>query len=297
MIDIEKLAKKVEAHDDYRVLRRLKHIPNRPNSFDPEKLRKGIYLDVETTGLKDDDEITELCMHPFDFDTDGRVLDLYTPLHSYNEPRHKEITPAITEITGITLEMVKGHRLPVEEIETLLDRTQLVVAHNAVFDRPHMERVSKKFEGVCWGCSMEQIPWKVRSRKLENILASMGLFYDAHNAASDCYAGIRALVEPIDDKSALSHLLEASRKKTWHVWAINAPFNNRQGKPHGDESFKPREYYWNPGINGQPKAWHKEVEDMEAEEKWLRETVYVGQMLIPARFDEVNAFNRFSRRG
>lgn len=296
-MDIEKLAKKVEAHNDYRVLRRLKHIPNKPDTYDPDKLRKGIYLDVETTGLKDDDEITELCMYPFDFDTDGRVLDLYPPLHSYNEPLRKEITPNITDITGITMEMVKGHRLPVDEIETLLDTTQLIVAHNAVFDRPHMERVSKKFEGVCWGCSMEQIPWKLTSRRLENILSSMGLFYDAHNAVSDCYAGIRALVESVDGKSALLHLLEASRKNTYHVWAIEAPFNNKYGKPHGDESFKPRGYSWNPEGNAQPKAWHKEIEDMEAEEKWLRETVYNGRLIIPARFDAVNAFNRFSRRG
>ena len=286
-MDIEKLAKKVEAHEDYRVLRRVKSIPM-PDKYDPEKMRHGVFLDVETQGLKDTDEVIELCMYPFDFDTDGNILGMYEPLHAYNEPKNGTISPEITELTGITAGMVEGKHLPIPEIEELLLSTQLVVAHHASFDRPHAERISKKFEEVCWGCSMEQVPWK-GSKRLETLLAGMGLFYEAHNATTDCFAGIRALAEPVGDKSALAHLLENSRKTTYHTWALNAPFDKK-------DALKARGYFWNGGEDGRAKAWHKEISDLETEEQWLRSAVYGGKLVLPARFDPVNAFNRFSRR-
>lgn len=294
MVDIEKLAVKVEGHQDYRVLRRLKTFPLL--SGDPKNYKHGVFADFETTGLNEDAEVIEMCLYPFAFNIEGDLLDIGDPLHAYNQPS-KPITAEITELTGITNELVEGHVLPLDKINELLEPTQLIVAHHASFDRKHAERISKHFEKVCWGCSMEQVPWKVRSRKLENILSSFGLFYDAHSAVNDCFAGIRALAEPVDGKTALAHLLEASRVKTWHAWALQAPFNGRDGKPLGDTAFKPRGYHWNGGDDGRPKAWHKEVVDREAETEWLRSTIYGGKLLTPARFDEVNAFNRFSRRG
>ena len=64
---IEELARQVESHADFKVLRRLKpqkvfRVP------DGRPLSKGIILDTETTGLSDTDKIIELALVVFEYD-------------------------------------------------------------------------------------------------------------------------------------------------------------------------------------------------------------------------------------
>lgn len=65
-------------------------------------------MDVETTGLdRSKDEIIELGMVAFDFDTAGkirRVIDVFSELRQPSTP----ISDKITRLTGITDEMVAG---------------------------------------------------------------------------------------------------------------------------------------------------------------------------------------------
>lgn len=290
---LEKMALALDSAEDYRVLRRLTHVPVVANTTDD--IRSGIVLDVETTGLEDRDEVIELAMLPFSFTLDGSITSVHEPYHSYREPS-VEITEEITELTGITYDMVKGHSILANEVEHVLATTDFVIAHNAQFDRRFAEHITEAFEKKCWGCSMDQVPWKKggisNSRSLEYVLAGLGRFFKGHNGVADCTATLYALSQPVLGKPALAHVLEASRKKTWHVWACNAPFPP-QGQPN---PFKVRKYNWNPGEDGRFKAWHREVEDREAEEAWLQRVVY-QKLITPAKFVEVNAFTRFSSRG
>src|SRR5690606_34534934 len=64
------------------------------------------------------------------------------------------------QITGITDEMVQGHRLDNEQVDALLARTDLVVAHNAGFDRPFVEARFPGFSQKPWACSFMDIDWK-----------------------------------------------------------------------------------------------------------------------------------------
>lgn len=301
----EEWAAILEGTGYYKILRRLGEIPVTPSD---DKTFLAVYIDVEATGLNTrTDEVIELGMVPFRFTSKGVITAVCKPFHSYNQPT-KEITPEITKITGITNDMVKGYKLDIGMVDDFLEGVDVVIAHNASYDRKMLERVSKKFERINWACSMTQIPWSNRLKRLEHILADMGIFYKAHNAVTDCMAGLYALTQFIggpenkDDlemelkhgveyKTGMEHLIEATRKVTHHVWAIDAPFFK------GENLLKARGYMWSPGEDNRTKAWHKEIDDAADEDTWLRANIYRGQTMIPARFDRLTAKERFSERG
>lgn len=299
---LETMAHTLEGTGDYKILRRLVEIPVTPSG---DKTFLGVYTDVESTGLNTrTDEVIELAMVPFRFTSGGLITEVGPAFHGYHQPS-VSITPEITKITGITNDMVEGHQLSVAAIDQFLEGVDIVIAHNAGYDRKMLERVSKKFERINWACSMTQVPWPNRLKRLEHILADMGIFYKAHNAVTDCMAGLYALTQLVEApivslssdlpmlefQTGLWHLIQATRKVTHHVWAIDAPFFK------GENPLKARGYMWSPGEDTRTKAWHKEVDDAADEDTWLRANVYRGQTMIPARFDRLTAKERFSERG
>lgn len=315
MISIAEALAVVEASNEHKILKRLpEFISKIPDGMET---RQGLYLDCESTGLDTAvDEVIEFGAIPFRFTLDGYYIEAMKPLHYYNEPRRKSITPEITKITGITNEMVSSKVLEIGAIERVLDITDLIIAHNAAFDRPMMERISEKFEQKYWGCSMTQVPWGTATRKLEYLLTMMGYFYEAHNAVTDCKAGLFAISQPLgmpkDSTEAeqamsagvifepgLSHILEASRAKSYHLWAIEAPYEVK-------DELKTHKYYWNGGEDGRPKSWHKEIAAPDTvnlerlacdEENFLKPLYARYKKPYKARFDRVTAKERFTKRG
>jgi DNA polymerase-3 subunit epsilon len=74
--------------------------------------------------------------------------------------------PEITNITGITDQMVAGHRIDDRAVNDLLSRVVLVIAHNAEFDRRFVERRLPIFATKHWACSRFDIDWKGRGHPL-----------------------------------------------------------------------------------------------------------------------------------
>ena len=61
---------------------------------------------------------------------------------SYNDPGFS-ISKEISSLTGITDDKVKNKSINWDKVKTLLDACQLVVAHNAKFDRKFIEKYIK----------------------------------------------------------------------------------------------------------------------------------------------------------
>jgi DNA polymerase-3 subunit epsilon len=63
------------------------------------------------------------------------------------------------------------------------------------------------------------------------------------------------------------------------------------------DALKARRYRWNPGTDGRPKAWFKELsrDDLAAELAWLTAEVYDGT-LPKLRQDPLDAKTRYSDR-
>src|SRR5262245_32337850 len=109
-IDLSSIAEILAQSPDYRVLRKL--IPR--DEFvagNGQPTRNGILLDVETTGLSTtQDEIIDLAMVKFTYLPDDRIASITDVFSSFNEPSIT-IPEEITELTGITDQMVSGHRI------------------------------------------------------------------------------------------------------------------------------------------------------------------------------------------
>lgn len=266
MTEVESCIKILEQSGEYKVLQRLNFDFSDLEPITDPKI--GVIVDVETTGLDcDADEIIEIALVKIEFSHEGRIGKVLSQFQSYNEPS-KPIPPNISDLTGIKDIDVKNKRIDKESLETFLAGVTLVVAHNAAFDRPFCEKISRRFSELSWACTAMEIPWDkelIGSRKLEYIAFKYGAFYQAHRAMDDCQAVLRILCSrlPQSRKLAIKALLENSLREEIRVFIGNTPYEAR-------EQFKNRGYRW----NGNTKEWWKSVSDtnLETEMKWLSES-------------------------
>lgn len=276
--DPEAMARELEATGRYRVLRRLEP-RNRWHDPDGSELRTALVVDVETTGLDPDrDAVIQFCGIPFTYDpASGRIFTVGTPYTGYEDPG-RPIPAFVTRLTGITDADVAGQRLDEAAIGALVEPAVLVIAHNASFDRPFLDRrLPAIFSGKHWACSVEGIPWDrygIPSRRLEYLLYQRHrLFFDAHSAVTDCQALLHALAEPFEDGVLpLALLLDGARKRWLRIWAVGSPIEQK-------DLLKARGYRFNGSGGRHAKTWYKELAEgpeSEAELAWLRETIYGG---------------------
>lgn len=289
---LEAMAAQLEASGRYRLLRRFEACTLHAD-HDPTMLKRGVYLDTETTGTDTrKDEIIELAMIPFDYDAEGRLCAVHDPFIALNQPS-RPIPSEVTRITGISDAMVQGHRIDPQQVAAFIAPAVIIIAHNAAFDRPIAERLTEAFKLKGWACSMSQVDWKgegAESAKLSHLASRCGFFFDGHRAENDCLAGLEILGRPLTDgRTALAHLLQAARAPTWRITATHSPFEQK-------DKLKARGYRWNSDDATGPKAWFTEVAeaDREAELLFLAQEIYgYDPGLTPRR---LTAFERFSDR-
>lgn len=272
---LERMAAAVEASGLHRVARRF---TPRARYADPDgtPLSRGLYVDVETTGLDTArDRIIQLAAVPFEFAGDGRVFGVGRTRMYFEDPGRR-IPPEITALTGISDADVAGRRIDDARITALAWRSSLVVAHNAGFDRPMMERRLPVFRNLPWACSHREVPWAdhgIRSAKLEYLLwRHCGEFFGGHVADEDAQAGLHVLATPFPGGGLpMAALLAASARRTARVWALASPYAVK-------DALKARGYRWSPGEGGRPKAWYRDMDEVEADAEcgWLDTNVYAG---------------------
>jgi len=266
--DLEHLAQQLDQSDDYQVLRRFIPVADYHASTG-ETLHKVCIIDTETTGLDTRVcEIIELGYQIVEFDSQGNFYQILTAKNFLNEPEG-EISEEVTQVTGLTLNDVKGHEIPWAEVEADMADVQLCVAHNAAFDRPVVERYSECFIDKVWGCSVAQIDWfhlaKIGSRSQEFLCWKIGqFFYGAHRALDDVQALTHLLTFPISEASlpAFHFLLASVRQQKVLIKATGAPFDLK-------DDLKQRGYRWQPTE----RVWQKvfEASQQQDEIAWLIE--------------------------
>ena len=291
--NIEQLAQQLEQHPDYRVLRRL--LPGRVfNTPAPgQKLSKGVVLDTETTGLDvSTDRVIELGMLAFEFDHVTGVVYRVSDVFDELEDPGFAIPPATIAVHHITDEMVKGQHIDDERVAEFLQNVDVVIAHNAAFDRPFVEARWPLFEELNWACSIKDIDWREEgfgSAKLEYLLSTQGYFYDAHRAEADCWALLELLnqVLPQSQQTALLTVLLTLNKPQQKVYAINSPFETK-------DKLKARNYRWSADL----RCWSRVVAgepEMKLELEWLKHHVYAGRS-ARVELETTGAKVRYSNR-
>lgn len=264
----------LDVHPDYRVLRALPPATTLISTLPPVlPLRVAAVLDVETTGLFAGlDEVIELAVQRVRFDALGRIVEVGTPRSWLQQPVDP-VTPEITAITGLTDEMLAGQRIDIEGATALIAGADVVIAHNAAFDRPFVDLLLPGLQDAAWACSMCELDWRnlgFEGRALNHLVYQAGLsgyFYDGHRAATDVLALLHLLGHPVGDNGGtiLGRLIAAAETPSVKVMAVGAPFDRK-------DALKRRGYRWDAGR----QHWWKTVAAVGElhERTFLAECIY-----------------------
>lgn len=237
------------------------------------ELRHGIVIDVETTGLdRRTDTVIELGMRPFRFVAQsGQIVEIGQPFTALQDPG-RPLSSEISELTGLTDEMLAGKAIDWEQADQLIAKAEIVIAHNAGFDRPFIDRQSPASRTKLWACSYRQINWSDKnlpSSKLEILCHYHGFFTAAHRAQNDVDALLLllSLSDRTSQKPYLSELIARADQPYFKVIATGSPFESK-------DLLKSRGYRW----DGSAKVWQKEVirSELEPEVAWLASSIYRG---------------------
>jgi DNA polymerase-3 subunit epsilon len=295
--DIRTALDLLSAHPDFRVLTRFTPVTRYRRADEAAgPLRNGVVVDTETTGRDTDkDRVIELGIVRFSYDDAGHVYEVTDSYASLEDPG-MPISPEASRVNRITDEMVRGQRIDDDRVHALLEGADIVIAHNAAFDRPFLERRLPAFAAKAWACSSTQINWdaeEIRSAKLDYIAYRLGFFYDAHRAEADCRALLHALAQPlpVSGSTGLAVLLSRHRAESFRIWAMDSRYEAK-------DMLAARGYRWADGKRpGDEKAWNTTVDgqQLEAELAWLKQHVYGGKSAM-VKIDKVDAFSRFTNR-
>ncbi|QKS70512.1 DNA polymerase III subunit epsilon [Paenalkalicoccus suaedae] len=178
------------------------------------------FVDVETTGMSPGvAEILELGIVLAEF-KDGHLTSYIDEYCEFQDPMY-QIPPMITELTGITNDMVSGKYLDHDRLLTIFDQADAIVAHNASFDRGFITRVYPETKDYNWYCSVRQIKWKTYgflNGKLQQLLAAHRIeMPNAHRALDDA-KGLATLLNKdfpgaTGEKTYIDYLLQKKPMK------------------------------------------------------------------------------------
>jgi DNA polymerase-3 subunit epsilon len=267
------MVRRLEETGLYRVLRKLeaRTIADAPRSDFP---LRGVIVDTETTGLNArKDEIIEIGIVAFSFDKAGNIGNVTGVYGGLQQPSIA-IPADITRLTGITDAMVAGQTIDIARVQALIESADLIIAHNAGFDRPFCETFSPAFAPKAWACSVSEVDWSARGfegTKLGYLIGQAGYFHDGHRAVDDCFALLEVLAKDgtVQGNTPFAELFAASQRSRVRIFAEHSPFEMK-------DHLKARGYRWSDGSDGRPKSWWVEVADdmLDDELRYLRTEIY-----------------------
>ena len=285
------MVRQLEETGRYRVLRKLEPRAAVATPRPGFPLR-GVIIDTETTGLNSrKDEIIEIGIVSFTFNEVGAIGDVTGVYGGLQQPT-VAIPSEITRLTGITDDMVTDQMIDVGQLRALVDPVDLVIAHNAGFDRPFCEGFSSVFTSKAWACSVSEVNWSTRGfegTKLGYLIGQAGYFHDGHRAVDDCFALLEVLAQGGSEEGStpFAELFAASQLSRVRIFAEHSPFDMK-------DHLKARGYRWSDGTDGRPKSWWIEVSDeaLDDELRYLRAEIYRWPDADPP-IRRLTAFERF----
>lgn len=177
-------------------------------------------VDSETTGIDPEmDEVICLSVLCVRVDRlDGRFLGVVGSEVEWQEPDfYFEEAQAITEVPMSSL---AGRRFDRAKVDAPLAQTDLVVAHNAVFEWAFLTPLFPALGQLRWACSLDDIDWSsehnVSHPLIANILEACG--HEPHDGspADACNALVKVLSQPLprSSETGFCRLIAASARVT-----------------------------------------------------------------------------------
>jgi len=250
-------------------------------------VRTGVVLDCETTGLNPpEDRVISVGLRQFQFRRDTGALAAAGARYYGLEDPGIPIPERVTRITGLTDDDVRGRAIDWALVARLIDESDVVIAHNARFDRAFIDdRIGGPRKA--WLCSLDLLDWRgygFPTASLEVLCVWHGFFVSSHDAMedADCLLHLLSHREPGGEATYLGRLLAVGRQPTSRVWAQGSPYESRH-------ALKDRGYRWDP----RRRAFWRDIptEAEGAEEEWLADSVYEGACL--AAMERISVFDRY----
>ena len=154
-----------------------------------------LIVDTETTGLTRQDQIVEFAGLLVQ-KVGSRLCEVeqYQGLREPDCPMH----PMAMAAHGLSEYELSGQQLDLMKMQNMFSRCDMVVAHNASFDRRFIEPVLPVSSECTWVCSCRGINWKAHGMKngrLQELIRHHGIDPGrAHRAMSDVVA-LKKLLE------------------------------------------------------------------------------------------------------
>lgn len=157
----EGFADRLDGNPDYRILRALPPpFAAMPANGSPPEGRCIALLDCETTSLDPaTGSIIELAIKLVWVDDEGQLLGHF-PIFSWLQDPGHPLDPAIARLTRLIDDDLSGRAIDDDAVARLLDRCDLVVAHNARFDRQWIVQRWPDLENKPWACSCSEVQWQ-----------------------------------------------------------------------------------------------------------------------------------------
>ncbi|KQN26372.1 hypothetical protein ASE86_09660 [Sphingomonas sp. Leaf33] len=241
--------------EDYRVLHRLPHADEIWLSPTPSTGTVTIgVVDVETTGLTENDQMVELALAKVVIG-DGQIVDLKPPISMLEDPG-QPLSDAVKHVTRLEDEDLHGQRFDEDLLAVEMGDVDVLVAFNAAFDARF---VRERFPGIRhpWVCALRDFDWAgagYHSRNQGGLLAELGHFYTAHRAAADAWALLVLIANSAPDGRAIAaHLVERGQRTDVRLSASGAPFQVK-------DDLKAAGYRW----QADRRVWRIDVAEADA---------------------------------
>lgn len=155
-------------------------------------------IDIETTGLAAQrDAVIEVAVGLFTYDrSSAEILGIHEIYSSLEEPSIP-IPSEASAVNSISNDLCAGKAIDWDNVRRMITRADLLVAHNAEFERRFLSRMPGLIDGKLLLCTQHIPNWagtgKKPSRRLEDLSSRYGVAHLAHRAFGDVIATISLL--------------------------------------------------------------------------------------------------------
>lgn len=275
---------------DRRILRPVRGRNDWPRTApEGDAVRRIAVVDTETTGLAvERHQIIELCIAVVLVNDAGRIAAVEVVRSGLVDPGHP-LTAEIAELTGLTDHDLAERSIDEEQVAVMLATCDGVVAYNAAFDRPFVEKMIGRHVAVPWGCAMADVPWRQHGFEPgpQGYAVMQAGYYmpSAHRAKDDVLALIQLLDHVCDDgETVMTKTLAAMEAPAWRFEAQGAPYGYK-------DDLREQRYRWAWGRLHD--LWHKHVraETYQAELDWYVSTIGREPVIVPLPASERYRFH------
>ena len=236
-----------------------------------ESTRRIAVIDTETTGIAvENHQVIELCAAIVEVDDAGCIVAAPTVRSGLADPGHP-LSEEIAELTGLSDADLAGRSIDGNQLAEMLASCDGIIAYNAGFDRPFVEKLIGQHVCVPWACAMADVSW----RKLGfepgpqgYLLMQSGYFMPAAHRAKDDVLALIQLLDHVcgDGETVMAKTLTAMEAPAWRFEARGAPYGYK-------DDLREQRYRWAWGRLH--NLWYKHVRpaSYQAELDW-----YVGMI-------------------